>query len=114
MTRGLERIWKRCPFEWLFLSLYASLAPPKAVIRTIEDFWTKVLPRVQVVGKLLTARHLGRNLEDCGNSLPATYAHRLKSITALASAQFVQHRSQYTDPRCGNRMTQRNAGAIDV
>jgi hypothetical protein len=46
VTRSLERILKRCPFEWLFLSLYCSLVPHRAVMRTIEEFWTKVLPRL--------------------------------------------------------------------
>lgn len=46
VTRSLEAILKRVPYEWLFLSLYCSLVPHAAVMNTIEKFWTKVLPRI--------------------------------------------------------------------
>jgi alkanesulfonate monooxygenase SsuD/methylene tetrahydromethanopterin reductase-like flavin-dependent oxidoreductase (luciferase family) len=46
VSRALERIRNRVPYEWLFLSVYCSLNPHKAVMNTIEKFWTKVLPRI--------------------------------------------------------------------
>jgi alkanesulfonate monooxygenase SsuD/methylene tetrahydromethanopterin reductase-like flavin-dependent oxidoreductase (luciferase family) len=46
VTRQLERMLKRLPIRWLFAWMYNSLMPHDRLMRTIELFATKVLPRV--------------------------------------------------------------------
>ncbi|MBO0731288.1 MAG: LLM class flavin-dependent oxidoreductase, partial [Acidimicrobiaceae bacterium] len=46
VTRQLERLLERLPVTWLFAWQYNGLTPHAAIMRTIEDFATKVLPRV--------------------------------------------------------------------
>ncbi len=53
-------------------------------------------------------------LKDGGNALAATHAHGLEAIADL-SALHLMHQTGH-DPHacCANRMTERNAGTIDV
>jgi hypothetical protein len=37
---------KRLPIKWLFAWMYNGLTPHDQLMRTLELFWTKVLPRV--------------------------------------------------------------------
>jgi len=46
VTRQLERLIKRLPVRWLFAWMYNGLMPHAQLMRTMELFWTKVLPRV--------------------------------------------------------------------
>ncbi|MGA2409444.1 MAG: LLM class flavin-dependent oxidoreductase [Candidatus Binataceae bacterium] len=46
VTRQLERLLKRLPLRWLFAWMYNGLTPHDQLMRTMELFWTKVLPRV--------------------------------------------------------------------
>jgi alkanesulfonate monooxygenase SsuD/methylene tetrahydromethanopterin reductase-like flavin-dependent oxidoreductase (luciferase family) len=46
VTRQLERLLERLPITWLFAWQYNGLTPHGAIMRTIEEFATKVLPRV--------------------------------------------------------------------
>ncbi len=46
VTRSLERIRKRVPVDWLFCYTYNSLIPHPVLMKSIESFWTKVMPRV--------------------------------------------------------------------
>jgi len=46
VTRQLESLLRRLPVSWLFAWMYNGLTPHPALMRTIEDFATKVLPRV--------------------------------------------------------------------
>jgi alkanesulfonate monooxygenase SsuD/methylene tetrahydromethanopterin reductase-like flavin-dependent oxidoreductase (luciferase family) len=46
VTRQLERLLERLPVTWLFAWQYNGLTPHRSIMRTIEDFATKVLPRV--------------------------------------------------------------------
>jgi alkanesulfonate monooxygenase SsuD/methylene tetrahydromethanopterin reductase-like flavin-dependent oxidoreductase (luciferase family) len=46
VTRQLERLLKRLPVKWLFAWMYNGLTPHAQLMRTMELFWTKVLPRV--------------------------------------------------------------------
>jgi alkanesulfonate monooxygenase SsuD/methylene tetrahydromethanopterin reductase-like flavin-dependent oxidoreductase (luciferase family) len=48
VTRQLERLLERLPVRWLFAWTYNSLIPHDALMRSIEAFATKVLPRVGV------------------------------------------------------------------
>ena len=57
---------------------------------------------------------LGRSFKDCGNALAAANTHGFKGISALASVQFAQHVRENATARCADRMSEGNAGAIDV
>ncbi len=46
VTRQLERLLARLPVRWLFAWTYNGLVPHAALMRSIELFWTTVLPRV--------------------------------------------------------------------
>jgi alkanesulfonate monooxygenase SsuD/methylene tetrahydromethanopterin reductase-like flavin-dependent oxidoreductase (luciferase family) len=46
VTRQLERLLERLPVRWLFAWTYNGLIPHAKLMRSIEDFATKVLPRV--------------------------------------------------------------------
>ena len=46
VTRNLEAIKRRLPVDWLFCYTYNSLVPHPVLMRSIERFWTEVLPRV--------------------------------------------------------------------
>ncbi|MGH9116170.1 MAG: LLM class flavin-dependent oxidoreductase [Acidimicrobiales bacterium] len=46
VTRQLEALLRRLPVTWLYAWQYNGLTPHRAVMRTIEDFATRVLPRV--------------------------------------------------------------------
>jgi alkanesulfonate monooxygenase SsuD/methylene tetrahydromethanopterin reductase-like flavin-dependent oxidoreductase (luciferase family) len=46
VTRQLEALLRRLPMQWLFAWTYNGLIPHAALMRSIEAFWTKVLPRL--------------------------------------------------------------------
>jgi alkanesulfonate monooxygenase SsuD/methylene tetrahydromethanopterin reductase-like flavin-dependent oxidoreductase (luciferase family) len=46
VTRQLERLVGRLPVHWLFAWTYNGLVPHAALMRSLELFWTQVLPRV--------------------------------------------------------------------
>jgi alkanesulfonate monooxygenase SsuD/methylene tetrahydromethanopterin reductase-like flavin-dependent oxidoreductase (luciferase family) len=46
VTRQMERLLKRLPVRWLFAWMYNGLTPHDRLMKIIELFWTKVLPRV--------------------------------------------------------------------
>ncbi len=50
VTRQLETMAKRLPVRWIFAWMYNSLIPHDRLMKTIELFHTKVLPRVAEVG----------------------------------------------------------------
>jgi alkanesulfonate monooxygenase SsuD/methylene tetrahydromethanopterin reductase-like flavin-dependent oxidoreductase (luciferase family) len=47
VTRQLERLLERLPVQWIFAWQYIQLVPHDELMRSIEDFWTKVLPRLK-------------------------------------------------------------------
>jgi alkanesulfonate monooxygenase SsuD/methylene tetrahydromethanopterin reductase-like flavin-dependent oxidoreductase (luciferase family) len=46
VTRQVEHLLKRLPIRWIFAWMYNGLMPHDRLMKTIELFWTKVLPRV--------------------------------------------------------------------
>jgi alkanesulfonate monooxygenase SsuD/methylene tetrahydromethanopterin reductase-like flavin-dependent oxidoreductase (luciferase family) len=46
VTRQLERLITRLPIRWIFAWMYNGLMPHDRLLKTLELFWTKVLPRV--------------------------------------------------------------------
>jgi alkanesulfonate monooxygenase SsuD/methylene tetrahydromethanopterin reductase-like flavin-dependent oxidoreductase (luciferase family) len=46
VTRQLERLVKRLPIRWIFAWMYIGLIPHQRLLKMMELFWTKVLPRV--------------------------------------------------------------------
>ena len=46
VTRQMERLLRRLPVKWLFAWMYNGLTPHDRLLKIIEQFWTKVLPRV--------------------------------------------------------------------
>ena len=46
VTRGLEKIRKRLPVDWLFCYTYNRLVPHPILMKSIERFWTEVMPRL--------------------------------------------------------------------
>jgi alkanesulfonate monooxygenase SsuD/methylene tetrahydromethanopterin reductase-like flavin-dependent oxidoreductase (luciferase family) len=46
VTRQMERLVKRLPVRWLFLWMYNGLMAHDRLMRTMELFWTKVMPRI--------------------------------------------------------------------
>ena len=46
VTRQVESFMKRLPVPWIFAWMYNGLLPHDRLMKTIELFWTKVLPRV--------------------------------------------------------------------
>jgi alkanesulfonate monooxygenase SsuD/methylene tetrahydromethanopterin reductase-like flavin-dependent oxidoreductase (luciferase family) len=45
VTRQLERLVKRLPIKWIFAWMYNGLLPNDCIMKTLELFATKVLPR---------------------------------------------------------------------
>ena len=45
VTRALEANMKRQPVDWVFCYTYNSLVPHPILMKSIETFWTKVMPR---------------------------------------------------------------------
>ncbi len=50
VTRQLERLRARLPVQWLFAWTYNELIPHASLMRSIEAFWRRVLPRVADAG----------------------------------------------------------------
>jgi alkanesulfonate monooxygenase SsuD/methylene tetrahydromethanopterin reductase-like flavin-dependent oxidoreductase (luciferase family) len=46
VTRQLERLQKRLPIKWIFAWMYNGLIPHERNLKILEQFWTKVVPRV--------------------------------------------------------------------
>jgi alkanesulfonate monooxygenase SsuD/methylene tetrahydromethanopterin reductase-like flavin-dependent oxidoreductase (luciferase family) len=46
VTRQIESFMKRLPVRWIFAWMYNGLLPHERLMKTIELFWSKVLPRV--------------------------------------------------------------------
>jgi hypothetical protein len=46
VTRGLEALKRKLPVQWLFGWTHNTLVPHAKLMRSIELFHTKVLPRV--------------------------------------------------------------------
>jgi len=46
VTRQVEHLIKRLPIRWVFAWMYNGLMPHDRLMKTIELFWTKVMPRV--------------------------------------------------------------------
>jgi hypothetical protein len=46
VTRQLEKLLKRLPLKWLFAWMYNGLVPHDRNMKILEQFWTKVMPRV--------------------------------------------------------------------
>jgi alkanesulfonate monooxygenase SsuD/methylene tetrahydromethanopterin reductase-like flavin-dependent oxidoreductase (luciferase family) len=46
VTRQLEKLLKRLPVKWLFAWMYNGLVPHDRNMKILEQFWTKVMPRV--------------------------------------------------------------------
>ena len=46
VTRSLERLMRDTPVKWLFAWTYNGLTPHPKIMRSLELFATKVLPRV--------------------------------------------------------------------
>ena len=53
VTRQLESMPKRLPVRWMFAWMYNGLVPHDRLMKTIELFSTKVLPRVANAGQPL-------------------------------------------------------------
>ena len=45
VLRGMEAQQKRQPVDWVFCYTYNSLIPHAVLMKSIETFWTKVMPR---------------------------------------------------------------------
>ena len=45
VLRALETQQKRQPVDWVFCYTYNSLVPHSVLMKSIEKFWTKVMPR---------------------------------------------------------------------
>jgi alkanesulfonate monooxygenase SsuD/methylene tetrahydromethanopterin reductase-like flavin-dependent oxidoreductase (luciferase family) len=50
VTRSLERLLSETPVRWLFAWTYNGLVPHSTIMRSLELFQTKVLPRLNGVG----------------------------------------------------------------
>jgi alkanesulfonate monooxygenase SsuD/methylene tetrahydromethanopterin reductase-like flavin-dependent oxidoreductase (luciferase family) len=46
VTRQMEQLLARLPVKWLFAWIYNGLIPHDRIMKTLELFWTKVVPRV--------------------------------------------------------------------
>jgi len=51
VTGQLEALCDRLPVDWLYAWTYNGLVAHPALMRSIEMFWTKVLPRVAATGR---------------------------------------------------------------
>ena len=47
VTRQLERMVSDTPLQWLFAWIYNGLLPHETILRSLDLFWTKVLPRFE-------------------------------------------------------------------
>jgi hypothetical protein len=45
VLRAMETQQKRQPVDWVFCYTYNSLVPHPVLMKSIEAFWTKVMPR---------------------------------------------------------------------
>jgi alkanesulfonate monooxygenase SsuD/methylene tetrahydromethanopterin reductase-like flavin-dependent oxidoreductase (luciferase family) len=45
VTRQLETLLQRLPAQWIFAWNYIQLIPHAKLMKSIEQFWTKVMPR---------------------------------------------------------------------
>jgi hypothetical protein len=45
VIRGIEANMKRQTVDWIFCYTYNSLVPHPILMKSIEQFWTKVMPR---------------------------------------------------------------------
>jgi alkanesulfonate monooxygenase SsuD/methylene tetrahydromethanopterin reductase-like flavin-dependent oxidoreductase (luciferase family) len=45
VTRALEKNMRHQPVDWLFCYTYNSLTPHPVLMKSIETFWTKVMPK---------------------------------------------------------------------
>jgi alkanesulfonate monooxygenase SsuD/methylene tetrahydromethanopterin reductase-like flavin-dependent oxidoreductase (luciferase family) len=45
VIRGLEANMRRQQVDWLFCYTYNALAPHAVLMKSIERFWTQVMPR---------------------------------------------------------------------
>jgi len=45
VIRGLEANMRRQKVDWLFCYTYNSLVPHAVLMKSIEQFWTRVMPR---------------------------------------------------------------------
>ena len=45
VLRAMETQQKRQPVDWVFCYSYNSLVPHPVLMKSIETFWTKILPR---------------------------------------------------------------------
>ncbi len=45
VTRQLEQLLENVPAQWIFAWTYLSLIPHAKLLKSIEQFWTKVMPR---------------------------------------------------------------------
>jgi alkanesulfonate monooxygenase SsuD/methylene tetrahydromethanopterin reductase-like flavin-dependent oxidoreductase (luciferase family) len=45
VLRAMETQQKRQPVDWVFCYTYNSLVPHPVLMKSIETFWTKVMPR---------------------------------------------------------------------
>lgn len=46
VTRQLERLCERRPAQWIFCWCYTSMIPHVQMMKSLELYWTKVLPRL--------------------------------------------------------------------
>jgi alkanesulfonate monooxygenase SsuD/methylene tetrahydromethanopterin reductase-like flavin-dependent oxidoreductase (luciferase family) len=46
VTKCLEKIRRRVPIDWIFCYTYNSLVPHPVLMRSLERFWTEIMPRV--------------------------------------------------------------------
>jgi hypothetical protein len=46
VTRQVESFMKRLPARWIFAWMYNGLLPHDRLMKTLDLFWTKVMPRV--------------------------------------------------------------------
>jgi hypothetical protein len=45
VTRGIEANLKRQQVDWIFYYTYNALIPHETSMKSIERFWTEVMPR---------------------------------------------------------------------
>jgi alkanesulfonate monooxygenase SsuD/methylene tetrahydromethanopterin reductase-like flavin-dependent oxidoreductase (luciferase family) len=45
VTRALEKNMQRQPVDWLFCYTYNALIPHATLMRSVERFWTEVIPK---------------------------------------------------------------------
>ena len=45
VIRGIEANMERQSVDWIFCYTYNSLVPHPILMRSMEQFWTKIMPR---------------------------------------------------------------------